>query len=77
MQKILIALPDDLVDRMRTVIPNRQRSKVIAQLLEFEVKKREKELYNCACEVEADAELNKEMSDWETTIGDQIEPETW
>jgi len=77
MQKVLITLPDDLVERMKTVIPNRQRSKIIAKVLEFEIKRREKELYKCAAEVEADDELNKEMAEWETTTGDHIESETW
>ncbi|MBW1701156.1 MAG: hypothetical protein JRJ11_06355 [Deltaproteobacteria bacterium] len=77
MQKILISLPDDLTARMRVVIPPRQRSKIIAKILEKEVKKREKNLYNCALEVEADESLNREMSDWDVTVGDGIEPEPW
>lgn len=77
MQKILVSLPENLAYRMKAVIPNRQRSKLIAELLEKEIKKREDELYQCACAVEADEELNKEMKDWEVTIGDGIEPETW
>jgi len=77
MQKILVALPDGLADRMRIVIPNRHRSRVITELLEHEIEKREKELYNCACQVEADEELNREMADWDITTGENIEPETW
>jgi metal-responsive CopG/Arc/MetJ family transcriptional regulator len=77
MHKVLISLPDDLVDRMKAIIPSRQRSKIIAKVLEFEIKKREKELYKCAKEVEADEELSKEMAEWETTTGDHLESETW
>ena len=77
MQKVLVSLPDDLVARMRVVIPNRQRSKIVAKILEKEVKKREEKLYKCACKVEADEALNKEIADWTTTVGDGIEPETW
>ena len=62
---------------MRVVIPPRQRSKIIAEILEKEVKRREKELYNCALEVEADESLNREISDWDVTVGDGIEPEPW
>ncbi len=76
MQKILVSLPDNLVSRMKAVIPNRQCSKLVAKLLEEEIKKREEELYACACEVEADEELNKEMEDWDVTIGDGIESES-
>ena len=75
--KILVSLPDDLVMRMRAVIPNRQRSQIIAELLERELKKREQELYKCACDVEMDEKLNQEMADWEVTVGDGIEPESW
>jgi hypothetical protein len=78
MEKVLVSLPDDLVARMRTIIPTRQRSKVLAKLLEEELKKRENELYKCACEVDADEALNTEMADWDTTVGDGIEEsETW
>lgn len=77
MQKILINLPDVLAERMRAVIPGRQRSKVITELLEIEIERREKTLYDCACAIEADEELNREMADWDITTGDNIEPETW
>ncbi len=77
MEKILVSLPDDLVRRMRIVIPNRQRSKVVADLLEKEVGQREHALYKCACDVEADEELNKEMEEWEITTGNGLNNETW
>jgi hypothetical protein len=77
MQKVLISLPDDLLARMRAVIPNRQRSRIIAEVLENEVEKRERELYECANDVEKDKVLNTEMSEWDLTVGDGIEPETW
>lgn len=77
MQKILVSLPENLANRMKAVIPNRQRSKLIAELLEKEIKKREDELYACACAVEADEGLNTEMEDWDVTIGDGIESESW
>ena len=77
MQKVLVSLPDDLAARMRSVIPNRQRSKIIAEILEREVNRREKELYQCAKSVELDDALNKELSDWNITVGDGIETESW
>ena len=77
MQKILVSLPDNLADRMRAVIPNRQRSKVLSNLLEKEIKKREEALYQCACDVEADEVLNKEMAHWDATVEDGLEDETW
>lgn len=77
MQKVLVSLPDSLADRMRAVIPNRQRSKVLSNLLEKEIKKREEALYQCACDVEADEALNKEMAHWDATVEDGLEDETW
>jgi hypothetical protein len=77
MQKILVSLPDDLAKRMKRLIPTRNRSRIIAKILEAEVVRREEALYQCACEVEADSALNTEMDDWETTVGDGIEPESW
>lgn len=72
MQKVLFSLPDSLVSRMRASIPPKQRSKVVAHLLEQELEKREQALYQCALEVEADEVLREEMKDWETTLGDGI-----
>ena len=77
MQKVLVSLTDDLAVRMRAVIPNRQRSRVISEVLEREVQKREKQFYQCAKSVEKDDALNNEMSDWDITVGDGIETESW
>ena len=77
MEKILVSLPDDLVRRMKTVIPARKRSQVVKELLEAEIEKRERELFECAQAVEKDDALNREMAEWDATAGDGIEPETW
>ena len=77
MQKVLVSLPDALADRMKAVIPSRQRSKIFAKLLEDEVARREAELYRCACEVENDQALNEEMEDWDATAGDGVNAEAW
>ena len=65
MSKVLISIPDDIASRMRAAIPDRQRSKVIVKLIETELKKREKALYDCAVAVEQDNLLNDEMDDWD------------
>ena len=75
--KVLISLPDELGARMQAVIPTRQRSKIIAALLEEEIKRRERELYECALAVEQDEQLNAEMADWDVTVGDGLEVEPW
>jgi len=80
MYKVLISIPDDLASRLRVVIPSRQRSKVIACLIEKEVESREQDLYACALAVEKDEALNKEMKDWNVTIGDglgEVDNESW
>lgn len=77
MQKVLVSIPDNLADRMKAIIPPRQRSKILVKLLEDEVKRREAELYQCALTVENDQVLNAEMEDWNTTIGDGIDAEPW
>lgn len=78
MRKVLVSIPEQLVARLRTTIPVRQRSRVIARLLEKEIEKREKKLYDCALEVENDEVLNQEMMQWETkTLQDGLEHESW
>ena len=77
MNKVLISIPDAIASRMRAAIPQRQRSKVIVRLIEAEIDKREKALYECAVAVENDAVLNKEMEDWDVTLSDGINNESW
>ncbi len=77
MQKILVSVPDDLIQQMNRFIPNRQRSKLIVELLKTELTKREQILRKCAQDIEADDALNNEMVDWEVTIDDGIKPESW
>ncbi|MDF1828348.1 MAG: hypothetical protein P1U39_08735 [Legionellaceae bacterium] len=77
MSKILISVPDDIAVRMRAAIPQRQRSKVMVRLLETEIKKREKALYDCALAVEQDELLNDEMDEWAVTSQDGFNHESW
>lgn len=78
MQKMLISVPELLAIRLRSIIPARQRSQVISHLIEKEIEKREKKLYECALEVEGDKSLNREMKQWETqTLQDGLKHEPW
>jgi metal-responsive CopG/Arc/MetJ family transcriptional regulator len=77
MHKVLISIPDQLAARMKVAIPQRQRSKVIAQLIEEEVEKRERALYECALAVEQDSALNREMEEWDVTLEDGVSDESW
>jgi hypothetical protein len=76
MNKILISVPDQLASRMRATIPQRQRSKVIAHLIEQEIEKRESMLYDCAMAVEGDQALHDEMKEWDVTLNDGLESES-
>jgi hypothetical protein len=77
MNKILISVPNQLVSRLKAAIPQRQRSKVIVHLIEIEIEKREKMLYECAMAVEKDHALNDEMKEWDTTLQDGLKHESW
>jgi hypothetical protein len=77
MKKVLISIPDDLAARMRVAIPARQRSKTITHLIEQEIEKREKTLYECAVAVEKDSKLHDEMKDWDVTLQDGLNDESW
>ncbi|MCP4475612.1 MAG: hypothetical protein GY821_13810 [Gammaproteobacteria bacterium] len=73
MQRVLISIPDTLAMRMRAAIPAKKRSRVIASLIEHEVKMREQALRRCAQAVEKDAALAKELQDWDLTLLDGLE----
>lgn len=77
MSKILISIPDKIASRMRAAIPQKQRSKIIVQLIENEIEKREKALYECAMAVEQDFKLNQEMQAWDITLQDGLTNESW
>jgi len=63
--KVMFSFPDELVARMRAMIPSRERSKVVAFLLEGEIAMREKKLYMSAKSLEECAGLNTEMAAWD------------
>ncbi len=77
MNKVLISIPDKIASRMRAAIPQRQRSKIIVQLIEKEIERREKALYECAIAVEQDNALNEETKDWDVTLHDGLSDESW
>ena len=75
--RVLISIPEELNERMKAAIPEGKRSKTIAELIEQEVSNREEQLRLCALAVEQDSALNDEMSDWDNTISDGLDDETW
>lgn len=75
--KILISLPNELKVRFQAVVPSRQRSEILRKLIEQETATREQKLYECAKAVEADKDLNQEMQQWQTTLNDGLDDESW
>ncbi len=64
--KVMFSFSDQLVARMRAIIPARERSKVVAMLLEKEILAREKKLYLCAKSLEENNALSDEMTTWDS-----------
>lgn len=77
MSKVLISIPDKVASRMRATFPQRQRSKIIVHLIEKEIERREKALYECAVQVDKDNALCQEMKDWDVTLQDGLSDESW
>ena len=75
-EQLLLRLPDDLLKRFKQVVPPRQRSAFVRQLLEQalpSINSDNDPLYLAALAVEQDAALNEEMAEWETaTIEDGL-----
>jgi hypothetical protein len=67
--KVMFSFPDKLVMRMKASIPPRERSKVIAILLEKEIKAREQGLYMRAQLLEESTGLKEEMNNWDSEFG--------
>ncbi|OGT40168.1 MAG: hypothetical protein A3F12_07895 [Gammaproteobacteria bacterium RIFCSPHIGHO2_12_FULL_38_14] len=68
--KVMFSFPDKLVTRMKATIPPRERSRVLAVLLENEIIKREQKLYSCAKELEESTALKTEMAAWDSEFSE-------
>ena len=75
-EQLLLRLPDDLVRRFKQIVPTRERSAFVRQLLEQALPTADSDndpLYLAALDVEQDTALADEMAQWETaTIGDGL-----
>ncbi len=67
--KVMFSFPDQLITRMKAAIPSRDRSRVVAILLEKEISLRERNLYLCAKELEESSGLKDEMAVWDDQFG--------
>lgn len=68
MAKVMISVPDQLFSRMKATIPSRERSKIIAILLETEIKNRENNLFLRAKELEQSMRQENEVN-WDKEFG--------
>ncbi len=75
--QMLLSIPNEIATRWKAAIPARQRSKVVAQLMEKELEARENDLYQCAVAVEKDQALQRDMQDWDATLQDGLDDESW
>jgi hypothetical protein len=73
MTQLLIHLPDNIANRFRSVIPTKQRSKYIENLLIKEFSKKDNELLVSALAIEQDNELNALIEDFDVVTGDGID----
>jgi len=70
-EKVTISLPKELVNTLREVIPNRKRSKFIADLLKKQFQKQKEQTLIKAYK-EAYTEIKTENQEFEGTINDGI-----
>lgn len=70
-EKITISLPRDLVNTLREIIPERKRSKFIADLLKKQFQKQKEQALIKAYK-DAYAEIEIENKEFEGTINDGI-----
>ncbi len=71
--QMLFHIPDAIAERFKQAVPSRQRSAFVASLMERALPEDDDFLYRLALEVEQDATLNTEMSEWrEGLVGDGI-----
>lgn len=75
--RVNFTLPENVYDAFRIIIPKRQRSRVISELLKEEIERREKSLAEIARAVENDKDLHQEMASWDSTLNDGLDDLPW
>ena len=70
-EKVTISLPKDLVDTLREIIPNRKRSKFIADLLKKQFQKQKEQALIKAYK-DAYTEIKTENQEFDGVTGDGI-----
>ncbi len=70
-EKVTISLPKDLVNTLREMIPDRKRSKFIADLLKKQFQKQKEQTLIKAYK-DAYTEIKTENQEFEGTINDEV-----
>ena len=79
-QQLLVRIPEELARRLKRQVPTRERSAFVQRLLEQALAQEGSEddpLYRTALEVERDERLTVEMGEWDGTVADGLEAETF
>jgi hypothetical protein len=79
-QQLLVRIPEELARRLKRQVPARGRSAFVQHLLEQALAPEggdDDPLYRAAREVERDERLMAEMAEWDGTIADGLEAETF
>ena len=63
--RITLSIPDQIARRFQAAVPSRQRSRVVAELLEQELKRKENALEEACLAANRDEELEKEIDEWQ------------
>jgi hypothetical protein len=77
-QQLLVRIPEELARRLKRQVPARGRSAFVQRLLEQALAPEEDDpLYRAAMEVEADERLTAEMTEWDGTVADGLDGDTF
>ncbi len=79
-QQLLVRIPEELARRLKRQVPSRGRSAFVQHLLEQALAPESGEdspLYRAAMEVEQDERLMAEMAEWDGTVADGLEADSF
>jgi hypothetical protein len=66
-EQLHLRLPEELVRRLRSAVPGKERSLFVRQLLEQALDSDDAPLYLAPLDIEGQDRLNPEMAEWEST----------
>ena len=63
--RITLSIPDPIARRFRAAVPPRHRSRLVAELIEQELAKRDEALAAACIAANSDTALDQEIDDWQ------------